>query len=51
MSNEYNDDFEESSTYVCITHQQVLPCNIGKHHLVSNWVTDVHKILKIMEDS
>lgn len=49
MSNEYNDDFEESSIYVCITHQQVLPCETEKYHLVSNWISDVQKILKIME--
>lgn len=44
-------NFEESSTYVCIMHQKILPCEIGEHHLVSNWVADVQKILKIMEGS
>jgi len=49
MSNDYSDNFEESGIYVCITHQMILPCETGDHHLVSNWVSDVQKILKIME--
>lgn len=49
MSDDYNNNFEESNTYVCITHQKILPCEIGDHHLVSNWISDVQKILKLME--
>ena len=49
MNDDYKYNFEESSTYVCITHQTILPCEIGDHHLVSNWISDVQKILKIME--
>jgi hypothetical protein len=45
-----NDIFEDSETYVCITHQALLPCNEGQHHLVSNWITDVTKILNVMEE-
>jgi hypothetical protein len=45
-----NDIFEDSETYVCITHQVLLPCNKGQHHLVSNWITDVTKILNVMEE-
>jgi len=44
-----DDIFEDSDIYVCITHKQLMPCTDGDHHLVSNWVSDVQKILKIME--
>lgn len=45
-----NDIFEDSGTYVCITHQQLLPCDEGIYHLVSNWIVDVTKILNLMEE-
>lgn len=35
--------------YVCITHQTVVPCDKGEFHLISNWRSDVEKILKMME--
>lgn len=43
------DVFEESEKYVCITHQQILPCDEGKYHLVSNWIVDVNKILNLIK--
>lgn len=36
---------DNDSIYVCITHQCVLPCEQGESHLVSNWKSDVEKIL------
>jgi hypothetical protein len=45
-----NEVFEDSETYVCITHQVLLPCENGEHHLISNWMIDVNKILKDMEN-
>jgi hypothetical protein len=44
-----SDIYEDSDTYVCITHKQLMPCIEEGSHLVSNWVSDVQKILKIME--
>ena len=44
-----NDVYEDSEIYVCITHRELMPCEKGDHHLVSNWISDVQKILKIME--
>ena len=41
------DDLE---TYVCITHQCLVPCEEGQHHLISNWYTDVNKILELMKE-
>jgi hypothetical protein len=40
---------EDSEIYVCITHQRVVPCDEGDHHLISNWVVDVKKIMRLME--
>jgi hypothetical protein len=40
---------EESDIYVCITHQTIVPCDQGEHHLISNWLVDVQKILETME--
>lgn len=45
MSPDLNDD---SDTYVCITHQCIAPCPSDGHHLISNWNTDVKKILSLM---
>jgi len=39
-------DVDDSPIYVCITHRQEVPCDEGEHHLVSNWPTDVDKIMK-----
>ena len=44
-----NDIYEDSDTYVCITHKQLMPCIGEGNHLISNWVSDVQKILTIME--
>jgi len=41
---------EDSDIYVCITHQCVTPCEMGEHHLISNWISDVDKILKLIEE-
>lgn len=38
-----------SELYVCITHQSIAPCEVGEYHLLSNWTSDVHKILKMIE--
>lgn len=37
---------DESDIYVCITHRCIIPCPDGEHHLVSNWPSDVRKILE-----
>ena len=34
------------NVYVCITHRKIWPCNIpNEYHLISNWPSDVKKIL------
>jgi hypothetical protein len=47
MINVYNDD----SIYVCITHQCVIPCVEGDQHLISNWKSDVEKILEMVNNN
>lgn len=42
MVNSILDGDEE---YVCISHMQKIPCSLGDHHLISNWPTDVAKVL------
>jgi len=44
-----DDIYEDSDEYVCITHQQLMPCIGEGNHLISNWISDVQKILKLME--
>lgn len=39
---------ENDEEYVCITHQCVSPCPDGDFHLISNWISDVYTIKKIM---
>jgi hypothetical protein len=41
---------ENLETYVCITHHSLVPCEQGENHLISNWNTDVNKILKLMRE-
>lgn len=41
--------YDDSDIYVCITHGTIIPCDEGDHHLISNWASDVGKILKDME--
>lgn len=41
---------ENTGVYVCITHKQVIPCDGGDQHLISNWKADVDKILETMEN-
>jgi len=43
------DIHDDDSEYVCITHQCFLPCEKGENHLVSNWVSDVYRIRKMLE--
>lgn len=43
--------YEDSGIYVCITHGTVAPCEEGEHHLISNWASDVRKIIKNMENN
>lgn len=43
------EDHINNNFYVCITHQTVAPCNDGDKHLISNWNTDVKKILDLIE--
>jgi hypothetical protein len=40
---------DDSDVYVCITHQKIVPCEEGEQHLISNWASDVKKILSIIE--
>lgn len=42
---------EDDSIYVCITHMCVIPCLQGEQHLISNWKTDVDKILEMVNDN
>jgi hypothetical protein len=44
-----DDIYDDESIYVCITHQKITPCEEGEHHLISNWATDVKKIMRLME--
>lgn len=37
--------FEDDSEYVCVSHNMLIPCPMGDNHLVSNWPTDVAKVL------
>lgn len=37
--------YDDAGAYICITHKKFLPCEEGEHHLVSNWPSDVEKIL------
>jgi hypothetical protein len=37
---------DDCNDYVCITHKCILPCLGDGPHLVSNWATDVRKILE-----
>ena len=39
---------EDEHIYVCITHQHELPCDDGENHLISNWKSDVEKILRMV---
>lgn len=39
------DIFDDDSEYVCVSHSFIVPCPIGDHHLVSNWPSDVAKVL------
>lgn len=43
--------YEDADEYVCITHKKLLPCNDGEYHLVSNWPSDVAKIIDNNEPS
>lgn len=36
---------DNNEEYVCISHMQAIPCNLGKYHLVSNWPTDIARVL------
>lgn len=40
----------DSGIYVCITHQKMIPCEEGEHHLISNWKPDVDKILELIKE-
>lgn len=40
---------EDGEFYVCISHQVVVPCEYEGQHLISNWKSDVKRILEIME--
>lgn len=42
------DIFEDDSQYVCISHNFIVPCPMGDNHLVSNWPSDVAKVLDII---
>jgi hypothetical protein len=39
------DIFENHESYVCISHNCLIPCLVGDKHLVSNWPSDVAKVL------
>lgn len=43
--------FDEDGQYVCISHMQIIPCDFGDHHLVSNWPTDVARVLDRIQES
>jgi hypothetical protein len=42
------DIFEDDANYVCVSHMMTIPCPMGDHHLVSNWPSDVAKVLDTM---
>lgn len=37
--------------YVCISHAKDMPCDVGEYHLVSNWPTDVARVLDRIKES
>jgi hypothetical protein len=39
----YDEEFYRE--YVCVSHTQPLPCPFGEHHIVSNWPSDVTKVI------
>jgi len=46
ISVEDNDD-----PFVCITHRRLCPCQVpNEYHLVSNWPSDVEKILDMRKE-
>lgn len=45
------DIFKDGSEYVCISHLQLIPCSGGKNHLISNWYSDVMKVLDTIKKS
>jgi hypothetical protein len=46
-----DDIFEDDENYVCVSHMMTIPCPMGDHHLVSNWPSDVAKVLDTMNNS
>ena len=42
--NEFVED--ASDIYVCISHRRRIPCGEGDQHLISNWPSDVARILE-----
>ena len=42
--------FDDAELYVCITHKVITPCDEDGYHLVSNWPSDVKKILDIIDN-
>lgn len=42
--------FKNDGKYVCISHMQLIPCHLGEHHLISNWPTDVAKVLSRIKE-
>jgi hypothetical protein len=42
--------FDEDESYVCVSHMMTVPCPIGENHLVSNWPSDVAKVLDTIKN-
>lgn len=47
----YENIFSDDVDYVCISHLQKIPCEGGENHLISNWPSDVAKVLDSMQDA
>jgi len=44
-------EFDEDDRYVCVSHMSIVPCHIGEHHIVSNWPTDVERVLNATKNN
>jgi hypothetical protein len=51
ISQMVEDIFEDDEKYVCVSHMMTIPCPLGDHHLVSNWPSDVVRVLDTMNNN
>lgn len=51
ISKMVEDIFKDDENYVCVSHMTKVPCSLGYHHLVSNWPSDVAKVLDTINNN